>query len=267
MMPTAAVSGADTCVTIVYAAPTWIVRGNTDVALVWRRVMLKLSGEALAGPAGFGIDTDTVGRYADDIVTAVGLGATVGVVVGGGNLFRGAWMQKNGTDRVVGDHLGMMATIMNALVVGEAIKARGVPAKVLSALAVPEVAETFTQRGALAAMDAPGVVIFAGGIGVPFLTTDTTAAMRAAEMRCDAILKATNVDGVYTADPKKDPTATRYERLSYDEAISKGLAVMDTAAFALARDNEIPVIVFAVQTPGAIVEVLKGTGRATVVSR
>ncbi len=234
--------------------------------LEWKRVLLKLSGEALAGDAPLGIDSTIVGTIADDIVAARALGAEIGIVIGGGNLFRGAWLQKQGTDRVSGDHMGMMATVMNAIAMREALRARGVEAKIFSGLPMPTVADTFTQRDAARAFAEDGVVLFAGGLGTPFLTTDTTAAMRASEMRCDAILKATNVDGIYTADPKKDPTATRYDRLSFDEAIGRDLKVLDTAAFALARDNAIPIIVFSLQEKGGLLEVLKGAGRATVVA-
>ncbi|MDK9697697.1 MAG: UMP kinase [Siculibacillus sp.] len=234
--------------------------------LAWKRVLLKLSGEALAGGEPLGIDAAVVGRIAGEIAAAHALGAEIGVVIGGGNLFRGAWLEKQGTDRVTGDHMGMMATVMNALAMREALRARGVEARVLSGLPMPTVAETFTQRGASEAFARDRVVLFAGGLGTPFLTTDTTAAMRASEMRCDAILKATNVDGVYTADPKKDPNATRFDRLTFDEAIRRDLKVLDTAAFALARDNGIPIIVFSAQEPGALIDVLKGTAAATVVA-
>ena len=234
--------------------------------LAWKRVLLKLSGEALAGDAPLGIDSSIVGAIADDIVAAHALGAEIGIVIGGGNLFRGAWLQKQGTDRVSGDHMGMMATVMNAIAMREALRARGLEVQIFSGLPMPTVADTFTQRDALKAFSRDRVVLFAGGIGSPFLTTDTTAAMRASEMRCDAILKATNVDGIYTADPKKDPNATRYDRLTFDEAIRRDLKVLDTAAFALARDNAIPIIVFAMRESGALIDVLKGTGRATVVA-
>jgi uridylate kinase len=236
------------------------------MTLRWKRVLIKLSGEGLAGPAGFGIDQDIVGRLADDLIAARGLGAEVGVVIGGGNLFRGAWLQSQGTDRVTGDHMGMMATVMNALAVREALAARGARVVALSGLPIPTVCETFTQRSGLKHFSEDGIVIFAGGLGTPFLTTDTTAAMRAAEMRCDAIFKATNVDGIYTADPKKDPSATRFDRLSFAEAIGRDLKVLDTAAFALARDNRIPIIVFSMQAPGALVDVLSGGGKATIVA-
>ncbi len=238
----------------------------TTAPLAWKRVLLKLSGEALAGDQPLGIDSAIVGRIADDIAACHALGAEIGVVIGGGNLFRGAWLEKQGTDRVTGDHMGMMATVMNALAMREALRARGVEARVFTGLPMPTVADGFTQRDALAAFARDRVVLFAGGLGTPFLTTDTTAAMRASEMRCDAILKATNVDGVYTADPKKDATATRFDRLTFDEAIRRDLKVLDTAAFALARDNRIPIIVFSAQKPGALIDVLKGTAVATVVA-
>jgi uridylate kinase len=234
--------------------------------LALKRVILKLSGEALAGGAPMGIDAEIVGRMADEIVAAVKLGAEIGIVIGGGNLFRGAWLEKHGTDRVTGDHMGIMATIMNGLAMREALGARGLACQAFSGMPIPTVCETFTQRAALKAFAADKVAIFCGGLGVPFLTTDTTAAMRAAEMGADAILKATNVDGIYTADPKKDPTATRYDRLTFAEALGRDLKVLDTAAFALARDKAIPIIVYAASEAGALQAVLQGRGRATIVA-
>jgi uridylate kinase len=234
--------------------------------LPFKRVMVKLSGEALAGSQPMGIDTAMVGRLADDLVAARALGAEIGVVIGGGNLFRGAWLEKQGTDRVTGDHMGMLATVMNALALKEALAARGVKASALSGLPVPTVCATFTQREAKERMAADRIVLFPGGTGCPFFTTDTTAALRAAELGCDALIKATNVDGIYTADPKKDLSARRYDRLTFGEAIQRDLRVLDTAAFALARDNAIPIIVFSIQEPGALVEVLSGRGRATLVA-
>lgn len=236
------------------------------MTLRWKRVLIKLSGEGLAGEAGFGIDTTIVGRLADDLIAARALGAEIGIVIGGGNLFRGAWLEARGTDRVTGDHMGMMATVMNALALHEALAARGARAEVLSGLPLPTVCDSFTQRGGLSAFARDGLVIFAGGTGCPFFTTDTTAALRAAEMKCDAILKATNVDGVYTADPRKYPDAVRFDKLSFAEAISRDLKVLDTSAFALARDNGIPIIVFSMAEEGALQSVLSGAGHATVVS-
>ncbi len=233
--------------------------------LRWKRVLLKVSGEALMGDQGFGIDTRTLDRIADEVAQAVAIGARIGLVVGGGNFVRGARIAAGGVNRVAGDHMGMLATVMNCLALHDALTRRGVDARVVSALTVPAVCDTFTQRGAQEHMDAGRVVLFAGGTGNPFFTTDSGAALRAAEMGCDALLKGTNVDGVYSADPKRDPNAVRYERLTHQEVLARDLAVMDAAAIALARDNAIPVIVFSIQQPGAFIEVLCGRGRATIV--
>lgn len=234
--------------------------------LRWRRVLLKLSGEALTGAEGFGIAPATVGRIADEIGEVVALGGQVGVVVGGGNFVRGAQISATGIDRVSADHMGMLATVMNALALNAALAARGVPARVMSALPVPTVCETFTQRVALGHFRAGRVVLFAGGTGNPFFTTDTGAVLRATEMGCDVVLKGTQVDGVYSADPKTDPTATRYEQLTHQEVLSRGLSVMDATAIALARDNRIPVIVFSIGEPGEFVAVAQGGGRSTLVT-
>lgn len=234
--------------------------------LRWRRVLLKLSGEALTGAEGFGIAPATVGRIADEIGEVVALGGQVGVVVGGGNFVRGAQISATGIDRVSADHMGMLATVMNALALNAALSARGIPARVMSALPVPTVCETFTQRVALAHFQAGRVVLFAGGTGNPFFTTDTGAVLRATEMGCDVVLKGTQVDGVYSADPKTDPTATRYEQLTHQEVLSRGLSVMDATAIALARDNRIPVIVFSIGAPGEFVAVARGVGRSTLVT-
>jgi uridylate kinase len=236
------------------------------MSLRFKRVLVKLSGEALGGAAGFGIDAEIVARLADDLVAAHKLGVEIGIVIGGGNLFKGAWLAAGGLDRVTGDHMGIMATVMNGLAMREALAARGIAAPVLSGTPMPTICETFTQRNGLAALADGGVAIFAGGIGSPFLTTDTTAAMRAAEMSCDVIMKATNVDGIYSADPRKEPSAARFDQLSFDEAISRNLKVLDTAAFALARDNHIPFMVFSIKEPGSLVSVLTGEGRSTIVT-
>ncbi|WP_181707129.1 UMP kinase [Chthonobacter rhizosphaerae] len=233
---------------------------------IYKRVLLKLSGEALMGAKGYGIDGAVVDRIATEVVEAYRLGVEIGIVVGGGNIFRGVSVAAEGGDRTTGDHLGMLATVMNSLTIRSAIAARGVPSEVLSAVAMPTVCDTFTQRGADAAFAAKKVVVFAGGTGNPFFTTDSGAALRAAEMNCDALLKGTQVDGIYSADPKKDPTATRYETLTHQEVLSRGLAVMDAAAIALARDNRIPVIVFSIHESGSFVDVLLGRGRATIVT-
>ena len=233
---------------------------------LYRRVLLKLSGEALMGDRGFGIDPKVVNRLASEIVEAYRLGVQVGVVVGGGNIFRGVSVAAEGGDRTTGDYLGMLATVMNALAMRSAIDRMGVPAVVMSAIAIPALCETFTQREATKHFAENKVIIFAGGTGNPFFTTDSGAALRAAEMSCDALLKGTQVDGVYSADPKKYPDATRFERLTHQEVLSKDLQVMDAAAIALARDNRIPVIVFSVHESGSFVDVLTGRGRATVIA-
>jgi uridylate kinase len=232
----------------------------------FRRVLLKLSGEALLGDQPFGIDEKMIDRLSGEIGEAVGLGVKVGVVVGGGNIFRGMNIAKAGGNRVAGDQMGMLATVMNAIALQHKLSALGVRTRVFSAIAMPEICETFNQSAAEAAFEAGDVLLFAAGAGVPFVTTDTGAALRAAEMGCDALFKATQVDGVYSADPKRDPTAVRFERLSHDEMLAKGLQVMDAAAVALARDNGIPVVVFSIHQPGGFVDILKGSGRGTVVA-
>ena len=234
--------------------------------LRYKRVLLKVSGEALLGGQAFGIDDAVIGRIAGDIADAVKAGARVGIVTGGGNIFRGMHIQRAGGNRVAGDQMGMLATVMNAIALRQKLGEIGVPARIFSAIAMPEICETYSQHAAEAAFEAGEVLLFAAGAGIPFVTTDTAAALRAAELGCDALLKATQVDGVYSADPKRDKGAERYETLTYDEVLSRGLQVMDIGAIALARDNGIPVIVFSIQEPGALVEILKGKGRATVVA-
>lgn len=232
---------------------------------VYRRVVVKLSGEALAGPEGFGVHQPTVDRIAADLAVAASLGIEIGVVVGGGNIFRGVEVSARGVSRPTGDTLGMLATVMNGLVLEAAIERQGKAARTLSALAMPEVCESYIRARALELLGQKKIVLLAGGTGNPFFTTDTTAVLRAAELGCDAVLKATNVDGVYTADPKKDAAAKRYDRLSHDEAIQRALKIMDSTAFTLARENRMPIIVFSIREPGAIAAVLCGEGRATTV--
>ncbi len=234
--------------------------------LRFRRVLLKVSGEALLGDQPFGIDTKVVTRIAGEVGEAVGLGVEVGIVIGGGNIFRGMKLAAEGGNRVAGDHMGMLATVMNAIAFHEGLQRQDIPARIFSAVAMPTICETFTQQRAEQAMQRGRVVIFAGGTGNPFFTTDSGAALRAAEMGCDALFKGTQVDGVYSADPQKDPTATRFDRLTHDEVLARGLQVMDAAAVALARDNRIPLIVFSIHEPGAFVDILKGSGRATIVA-
>jgi uridylate kinase len=231
----------------------------------YRRVVVKLSGEALSGPEPFGIHRPTVDAFAADLAAARALGVTIGVVVGGGNVLRGVEASAQGVSRPTADAMGMLATVMNALVLEAALERAGAPARAMSALAMPQVCETYERQRALRHLDDKRIVVFAGGTGNPFFTTDTTAVLRAAEVDAQAVLKATNVDGVYSADPKKDPKATRYERLTHREAIERDLKVMDATAFALARENRIPIIVFSIREQGAIEAVLRGKGRSTTV--
>jgi uridylate kinase len=232
---------------------------------LYRRVIVKLSGEALTGEQSFGIDQKMVERLAADLVAAAALGVELGVVVGGGNIFRGVEVSSRGVPRPVGDTMGMLATVMNCLVLEAAIERAGREARTLSALAMTAVCETYNRKRAMKNLAKGRIVLLAAGTGNPFFTTDTTAVLRAAELDAKAVLKATNVDGVYSADPKKDPQAKRYDRLSHQEALEKDLRVMDGAAFALARENRMPIIVFSVAEQGAIESVLRGKGRATVV--
>ena len=232
---------------------------------IYKRVIVKLSGEALNGDKPFGIDQATVERIAADLAATARLGVELGVVVGGGNIFRGVEVSSRGVPRPVGDTMGMLATVMNCLVLEAAIERQGREARTLSALAMTSVCETYNRKRAMKNLAKGRVVLLAAGTGNPFFTTDTTAVLRAAELECQAVLKATNVDGVYTADPKKDPAAKRYERISHQEAIEKDLRVMDGAAFALARENRTPIIVFSIAGANAIETVLRGQGRTTVV--
>jgi uridylate kinase len=231
----------------------------------YRRVVVKLSGEALSGPEPFGIHRATIDAVAADLIAARALGITVGVVVGGGNVLRGVETSAQGVSRPTADSMGMLATVMNALVLEAALERAGASARTMSALAMPQVCETYERQRALRHLDDNRIVIFAGGTGNPFFTTDTTAVLRAAEVGAQAVLKATNVDGVYSADPKLDPKAKRYERLTHQEAIERDLKVMDATAFALARENRIPIIVFSIRERGAIEAVLRGKGRSTFV--
>ena len=229
------------------------------------RVLLKVSGEALLGAQSFGIDIQTVERIASDIKEAVTAGTQICLVIGGGNIFRGIAGAANGIDRATADYMGMLATIMNALAMQAALEREGVPTRVQSAIPMMSVCEPYIRRRAIRHMEKGRVVIFAAGTGNPFFTTDTAAALRAAEMNCQAMLKGTQVDGVYTADPKKVPDAKRFETLSYHEVLSRDLQVMDASAVSLSRENKIPIIVFSIQTRGALAAVLRGEGRCTII--
>ncbi len=232
---------------------------------VWKRAVVKLSGEALMGDETHGLHQGTLDRIAADLAAAAKSGVEIAVVVGGGNFFRGIQGADKGIDRARADSIGMLATVMNGLALEHAIEKAGQPARALSAVPMPYVCQPYSRQAALNHLGKRRVVVLAGGTGNPFFTTDTGAALRGAELSCDVILKATQVDGIYTADPKKDPTATRYERLTHREAIDKQLEIMDTSAFALARENRIPIIVFSIREPGAITAALEGRGRSTIV--
>ncbi|OJU28035.1 MAG: UMP kinase [Nitrobacter sp. 62-13] len=232
----------------------------------YRRVVVKLSGEYLAGPQPFGIDQPTIDRIAGDLTAARELGTEIAVVVGGGNIFRGVEVSSRGVSRPTGDTMGMLATVMNCLALEAALERRGQSARALSAFVMPEVCELFTRRAAHKYLSEGRIVLLAGGTGNPFFTTDTTAVLRAAEIGAQAVLKATNVDGVYSSDPKKDPSARRFERLSHSQALEGGYKVMDATAFALARETSLPIIVFSIAEPGSIGAILKGAGRGTIVA-
>ncbi len=231
----------------------------------YRRVLLKVSGEALMGDQAYGIDVGMVARIAGEVKQAVDLGVQVCLVIGGGNIFRGLSGAAKGMERASADYMGMLATVMNAIAMQNALEQAGVPTRVQSAIPMMSVCEPYIRRRAERHMEKGRVVIFAAGTGNPFFTTDTAAALRASEMACDALMKGTQVDGVYTADPKLDPSATRYDRLSYTDVLARDLKVMDASAVSLARENNIPILVFSIHNPGGFEDVLKGEGRFTKV--
>ena len=233
---------------------------------VYRRVVIKLSGEYFAGPNPSGFDQPTIDRLAGDLIAAKALGVEIAVVIGGGNLVRGVDVSSRGVSRTTGDTMGMLATVMNCLALEAAIERKGEPARTLSAQVMPQVSELFTRSAAHKYLAEGRIVLLGGGTGNPFFTTDTTAVLRAAEIGAEAVLKATNVDGVYSADPKKDPSAKRFDRLTHSEAISGGYKVMDATAFALARETSLPIIVFSIAEPGSIGAILTGSGRGTIVT-
>ncbi len=234
--------------------------------LKYKRILLKLSGEALMGEADYGIDPKTLERLASEIRQIVESQCEVGIVVGGGNIFRGAGLAAKGMDRVTGDHMGMLATVMNALAMQDALEKSSVTARVMSAIKINEVCEDFIRRRAIRHLEKGRVVIFAAGTGNPFFTTDSAAALRAIEIGADLLIKATKVDGIYSADPAKDPSATRYDRLGYQDVIDRDLKVMDTAAFALCRDHRIPIRVYDLERAGALRRILEGEEIGTLVS-
>ncbi|MGL4526339.1 MAG: UMP kinase [Aestuariivirga sp.] len=233
----------------------------------YKRILLKVSGEVLMGDQPFGIDLGTVGRVADEVMACAAAGVQIALVIGGGNIFRGLAGAARGMDRVSADHMGIMATVMNALAMQGVLNAKGADARVLSAIAMPSVCETYAPAKGRHHLDQGRIVICAAGTGLPFFTTDTGAALRAAELQCEALLKGTSVDGVYSADPKTDPSARRFETITFSEILRHDLRIMDPAAIALARDNGIPVVVFSIRKPGAVRDVLNGTGLFTTVTK
>jgi uridylate kinase len=232
----------------------------------YRRILLKVSGEVLMGQAPYGIDMQTVGAVAEDVAELVRHGVELCLVIGGGNIFRGLSTAARGMERASADYMGMLATVMNALAVQNALEKIGVDTRVQSAIPMAAVCEPYIRRRALRHLEKGRVVIFAAGTGNPFFTTDTAAALRAAEMGCDALFKGTSVDGVYTADPKLQPDAQRYDRLSYLDVLAQDLRVMDASAISLMRENRIPIVVFSIRERGALLEVLTGSGVHTVIS-
>lgn len=232
---------------------------------LYKRVLLKLSGEGLMGQRAFGMDEEVIRSLAEQVKKVREIGVEVCMVVGGGNIFRGAKEASKGLDRSVADQVGMLATVMNALYLQNALEKQGVEARVLSGLSIPEVCEDYIYRRALKHLQKNRVLIFAAGTGCPYFTTDTGAALRAAEMKCDALLKATQVDGVYDSDPKKNADAVKYDEISYDDVISQGLKVMDLTAVSLAKDNHIPVIVFAQSGENALLNAVTGQGEFTII--
>ena len=231
----------------------------------YKRLLLKLSGEALMGDDAYGINRATIVRMVQEIREVTDLGIQVGVVIGGGNIFRGVAGGSVGMDRATADYMGMLATVMNALALADTMRQEGVPARVMSAISIEQVAEFYVRPKALQYLEEGKVVVFGAGTGNPFFTTDTAAALRGAEIGAEVMLKATKVDGVYTADPKKDPTATRYSKISFDEAIAKNLGVLDATAFALCRDQKLPIRVFSILKPGALKRIALGEDEGTLV--
>jgi uridylate kinase len=228
-------------------------------------VLLKVSGEALMGRRDYGLDAETVIRIAADVADVAAMGVQVCLVIGGGNIYRGVSAAAAGMDRAQGDYMGMLATVMNALAMQNALEKRGLPTRVQSAIPMSSVCEPYIRRRAERHMEKGRVVIFGAGTGNPFFTTDTAAALRAAEMGCDALLKGTQVDGVYAADPRKYPDAERYEQLTYHDVLARDLGVMDASAISLARENRLPIIVFNIHAPGAFAQVMRGEGRFTTI--
>lgn len=233
----------------------------------YKRILLKLSGEALSGPDKKQvIDFDILQQFAQEVKTIVDAGVQVAVVIGGGNIFRGASVEKSGIDRVQGDHMGMLATVINSMAIQSSLEKFGMVTRLLSAIKMEQVAEPMIRRRAVRHLEKGRIVIFGAGTGNPYFTTDSAGALRAIEINADAVLKGTRVDGIYTADPEKDPTATRYEKISYDEALAKNLKIMDLTAFALCKENNLPIIVFDMNKPGNLLRLINGESVGTLVT-
>ena len=232
----------------------------------YKRILLKLSGEALMGNRQYGIDPERLAEYAEDIKDIIDLGVEVAIVIGGGNIFRGVAGASNGMDRVQGDHMGMLATVINGLALQSALEDAGVPTRLQSAIKMNEVAEPFIRRKAMRHLEKGRVVIFGGGTGNPYFTTDSAAVLRAIEVEADVILKGTRVDGIYTADPEKDTNAVKFDRISFEEVLRKGLKVMDSTAFTLSQENELPIIVFDMNKKGNLLKVISGENIGTKVN-
>ena len=235
--------------------------------LKYRRILLKLSGEALMGDGDYGIDPAIINGLAREIIAVQQAGAEIGVVIGGGNIFRGAGLAAGGMDRVTGDHMGMLATVINALAMQDALEKHGVNARVMSAIKINQICEDYIRRRAVRHLEKGRIAIFAAGTGNPFFTTDSAAALRATEINAELLLKATKVDGIYDSDPKKNPAAKRFQRLTYDDVLQRNLQVMDTAAFALCRENDIPLRIYDMGNAGALMRILQGEDIGTLVTR
>ena len=233
----------------------------------YNRILLKLSGEALMGQQQYGIDAERLMQYASEIKAVAATGVQVAVVIGGGNIYRGVQAAAFGLDRVQGDYMGMLATVINSMALQSALEKLEVSTRLLSGLTIQRVCEPYIRRRAVRHLEKGRVVIFAAGVGAPYFTTDSGAALRAAEMQCDALFKGTSVDGVYNADPKKDPAARRYDTIDYDTVLAYNLQVMDASAVALCRDNAIPIVVFSIREPGNLAKVLAGAGTQTIVRK
>ncbi|MDX1463664.1 MAG: UMP kinase [Marinirhabdus sp.] len=232
----------------------------------YNRILLKLSGEALMGNRQYGIDPERLKEYAEEIKDITALGVEVAIVIGGGNIFRGVAGASKGMDRVQGDHMGMLATVINGLALQGALEDEGIPTRLQSAIKINEVAEPFIRRKAIRHLEKGRVVIFGGGTGNPYFTTDSAAVLRAIEIQADVILKGTRVDGIYTSDPEKDSSATKFDHISFDDVLKKGLRVMDTTAFTLSQENQLPIIVFDMNTKGNLMKVVKGETIGTKVN-